>query len=225
MTKLPPELKKIRDDRVEECPPGECRTYLVEGFNTCYEAMQLVCDKNDHILAITYEKQTKDQVDEDLKYCQSLDDQRADAWVTRTGNIGTTARQIFFDGLAEGKAIIINEINQSLADAHLISADKHDAIMEAGFDHPCRETCSGWEQGRDRGMLEERARQQTIETWYGRIVFTREGIVTEREFSSKELAEAYALGANDMKDQSDLDEDGVLEDFVGCTSNVEAEHE
>lgn len=27
-----------------------------------------------------------------------------------------------------------------------------DKIMEAGFDHPCRQTCSGWQQGYDRGM-------------------------------------------------------------------------
>ncbi len=31
--------------------------------------------------------------------------------------------------------------------------DKH--IMEAGFDHPCRETCSGWKQGYQRGCLDQ----------------------------------------------------------------------
>lgn len=29
-----------------------------------------------------------------------------------------------------------------------------DKIMEAGFDHPCKQTCSGWEQGRLRGRAE-----------------------------------------------------------------------
>lgn len=30
-----------------------------------------------------------------------------------------------------------------------MSADEK--IMSAGFDHPCRQTCSGWKQGRMRG--------------------------------------------------------------------------
>lgn len=29
-------------------------------------------------------------------------------------------------------------------------------IMEAGFDHPCRDKCSGWKQGFERGQLEFR---------------------------------------------------------------------
>ena len=29
-----------------------------------------------------------------------------------------------------------------------------DKIMEAGFDHPCRQTCSGWKQGYERGQYE-----------------------------------------------------------------------
>lgn len=41
---------------------------------------------------------------DDLKYCPSLDDQRADAWVTRTGNIGTTARQMFIEGMLAERA-------------------------------------------------------------------------------------------------------------------------
>lgn len=27
-------------------------------------------------------------------------------------------------------------------------------IMEKGFDHPCRQTCSGWQQGYNRGKLD-----------------------------------------------------------------------
>ena len=30
----------------------------------------------------------------------------------------------------------------------------NDKIMEAGFDHPCRQTCSGWKQGFERGQME-----------------------------------------------------------------------
>lgn len=29
-----------------------------------------------------------------------------------------------------------------------------DKILESGFDHPCRETCSGWRQGYDRGVYD-----------------------------------------------------------------------
>lgn len=36
--------------------------------------------------------------------------------------------------------------------------------MEAGFDHPCKQTCSGWKQGYERGQYEQSARdQKTIE--------------------------------------------------------------
>ena len=57
--------------------------------------------------------------------------------------------------------------------------------------------------------------------WYGRIIFIREGIEIERGFSCKELAEAYALGANDMKGMADAD-DGVLEEYTACASNLES---
>lgn len=32
-------------------------------------------------------------------------------------------------------------------------------ILDPEHDHPCRKTCSGWEQGRNRGALEERKKQ------------------------------------------------------------------
>jgi hypothetical protein len=71
--------------------------------------------------------------------------------------------------------------------------------------------------------------EQRIEgmKWYGRVVFTREGIVREREYTSKDLAQAYADGANDMKEQYDLAdcEDGCLEDMIGAYSNLEAVEE
>lgn len=31
-------------------------------------------------------------------------------------------------------------------------------ILDAGFDHPCRQTCSGWTQGRSRGVFNENRR-------------------------------------------------------------------
>ena len=27
-----------------------------------------------------------------------------------------------------------------------------DEFLKAGFDHPCRQTCSGWQQGFERGV-------------------------------------------------------------------------
>lgn len=34
----------------------------------------------------------------------------------------------------------------------------NDKIMNAGFDHPCKQTCSGWMQGHQRGVLEGKER-------------------------------------------------------------------
>lgn len=64
-------------------------------------------------------------------------------------------------------------------------------------------------------------------SWFGRIVFTREGIVREHEFSSKELAEAYKMGADDMKEQYDFGdgEEGCLEDMVAVASDLPSEEE
>lgn len=31
---------------------------------------------------------------------------------------------------------------------------KHEPIYEAGFDHPCKQTCSGWKQGFERGQFD-----------------------------------------------------------------------
>jgi len=30
--------------------------------------------------------------------------------------------------------------------------EARDGVHQAGFDHPCKDTCSGWSQGRDRGF-------------------------------------------------------------------------
>jgi hypothetical protein len=32
--------------------------------------------------------------------------------------------------------------------------DIGEKMVKAGFDHPCKETCSGWKQGYDRGAFE-----------------------------------------------------------------------
>lgn len=38
----------------------------------------------------------------------------------------------------------------------------NDRILEKGFDHPCRQTCSGWKQGFERGQFDERRRAEKL---------------------------------------------------------------
>jgi len=59
-----------------------------------------------------------------------------------------------------------------------------------------------------------------LKKWYGRIGYDREGIVREKTFKTKEEAKAYELGALDMKEQSDISEDGVLEDYWAVASDL-----
>jgi len=35
-------------------------------------------------------------------------------------------------------------------------------MSKAGFEHPCKETCSGWEQGYERGQSDERKRAANL---------------------------------------------------------------
>lgn len=41
-----------------------------------------------------------------------------------------------------------------------------DPALKAGLDHPCRETCSGWKQGRDRGLYDSQSRIVELEARY-----------------------------------------------------------
>ncbi len=38
--------------------------------------------------------------------------------------------------------------------------NKKDPLFEAGFDHPCRGTCSGWQQGYERGQSDKEKEHQ-----------------------------------------------------------------
>jgi len=58
--------------------------------------------------------------------------------------------------------------------------------------------------------------------WYGRVGYDHEGIVREKEFETKAEAEAYVLGAYDMKSQSDCCEDSPLEDYWAVSSDQES---
>lgn len=61
--------------------------------------------------------------------------------------------------------------------------------------------------------------------WYGRIGYDQEGIVKEQDFKTKEEANAYVLGALDMKSESDASEDGILEDYWSISSEVQSKCE
>ena len=60
--------------------------------------------------------------------------------------------------------------------------------------------------------------------WWGRLIYTSEGIVKEREFDSEALANAYAQGVNDAIEESEAGGDDChnLADYVGCASDLES---
>lgn len=100
MTKLPPELEKIRDELCKNF----CENFVaddglsfgyINGFNAYYEAIQ-----------------ARPPIDKS-------DEERAKAWVERSGNIGTTARQMFIDGMLEERArqqVKIEIVKKALSD-------------------------------------------------------------------------------------------------------------
>ena len=61
-----------------------------------------------------------------------------------------------------------------------------------------------------------------MKKWYGRIGYDREGIVEEKEFETLQEAQAYRQGALDMKLQSDVCEDGLVEDYWAVVSDLES---
>lgn len=44
-------------------------------------------------------------------------------------------------------------------------SDKDKKIMDAGFDHPCKETCSGWKAGYDRAVHDSTRTQVPRVVW------------------------------------------------------------
>lgn len=65
--------------------------------------------------------------------------------------------------------------------------------MEAGFDHPCKQTCSGWEQGRQRGRLEsDEIQQRQIDAlsnpeWVRSLLLRFSGLSQSRQMLFLEL--------------------------------------
>lgn len=70
--------------------------------------------------------------------------------------------------------------------------------LEAGFDHPCRETCSGWKQGKERGVFEtEKKIAPLIEALQGierKMIFARDNFDSERDSMKVGLRVLEALG-------------------------------
>jgi hypothetical protein len=49
-------------------------------------------------------------------------------------------------------------------------------ILEKGFDHPCKDTCSGWKQGFERGAFELEKLKAENEKQAEKILILREAI-------------------------------------------------
>lgn len=61
-----------------------------------------------------------------------------------------------------------------------------------------------------------------MKIFYGRIGYDHEGIVREKEFKTEAEANAYVVGAYDMKEQSDCCEDSPLEDYWATSSDLKS---
>lgn len=59
----------------------------------------------------------------------------------------------------------------------------NDKILEAGFDHPCKTTCSGWQQGYERGLIQFKKSQKDL--------------IEERDKLRKAARESIALLTDD----------------------------
>lgn len=73
-----------------------------------------------------------------------------------------------------------------------------DRFMEADVDHPCRETCSGWRQGRERGTYEAKqqlmAATNTILSLEQEIKALRSGVIGGGYNSPRETMALMAEG-------------------------------
>lgn len=57
--------------------------------------------------------------------------------------------------------------------------------------------------------------------WFGKLVYSREGIVDYHEFETEAEAKAYVKGIADCKDQTSAEDDDQLEDFFGHADQIE----
>lgn len=72
-------------------------------------------------------------------------------------------RTAFLDGFRECYEWLTAHLGVTLtAESESAKSAAEDALR-AGFDHPCRETCSGWKQGRERGEFDAKERIAELE--------------------------------------------------------------
>lgn len=70
-------------------------------------------------------------------------------------------------------------------------------VMDSGFDHPCKQTCSGWQQGYDRGVEAERARVM-------KALPSDENLFKEAEYIRRASCEVYG------EDSWEYDDDAII---------------
>lgn len=58
------------------------------------------------------------------------------------------------------------------------------------------------------------------EVWYGKLIFSREGIEKLRRFKTQEEATAYVIGIKDCKDITSQEDHDQLDEYFGCADQI-----
>lgn len=58
-----------------------------------------------------------------------------------------------------------------------------------------------------------------MKLWFGRVVYSGEGIEMERQFETEAEARAYAAGFDDAKEVATNGDEDALEDYFSCVSD------
>ena len=64
-----------------------------------------------------------------------------------------------------------------------------------------------------------------MKPWFGKLVYSREGVETYHEFETESEAKAYALGIQDAIEIAEQDTNNPLEDYFGCYDQDEPKDE
>lgn len=62
-----------------------------------------------------------------------------------------------------------------------------DEIAKAGFDHPCKQTCSGWTQGQIRGAANENARLAPLIALVAELIAAGDEIIRWKNDATKPM--------------------------------------
>ena len=63
------------------------------------------------------------------------------------------------------------------------------------------------------------------EIWYGKLIFSREGITRLREFNTESEARAYVRGIKDCNFLTAQEDEDQLEEYFGCADQITPEDE